>query len=674
MTALSNSVSLPPRDLVVTFLEDHPKSIILLFTAAKRAQEIKGRWRAVYIETTSRNKTSKTNERMLNLLTRAKQMGAETEHFEAMSLTQGMQQFFAREGDHLGVVVIGSQKPDHWLYRWRKMPWVKMVQLASRCAKVEVVPLTGQFRQPLSAKMMKWLEELEPMHLVYALSGVAVPCLITLFLQKILPPALFRINEHNIDIIFIIASAFIAGRYGLIPGLVTAITSFFVDNYYFSLPYHMLKLRSLTDLFNMGLFLSSALLISLFTSRMRGYVQTISKREMMTEMLFVLYRLTSESYTRQQAMEILQKNLEHMLDADIAFFMPSLINPKAMDVACPTALFLEDNDRKALTSCWADMKSTGAASPYNPGTEWRFEPIIFTNGDIGVLGARPRHRNQLSAWFGRLLSATADQTAAILTHIELERSMETSHINEEREKLRSMLLSSVSHDFKTPLAGIIGSLSAYQALGDRMSPQKRAELVAGSLEEARRLDSFISNILDMTRLEGGNIRFRQEWHKLKEFMKTVTDRFEHPLKKRALAVHLPNRDIEIFLDDVMTGQVLQNLVDNACKYAPENTSVEIGWYPEEDGGITCQVRDHGSGIPQEKLELIFDKYARLQQKDSQVAGTGLGLAIAKAIIEAQGGWIRADNHPEGGAVFSFYLPQWRYVSPQSQVLTYVARK
>src|SRR5690606_9968036 len=127
--------------------------------------------------------------------------------------------------------------------------------------------------------------------------------------------------------------------------------------------------------------------------------------------------------------------------------------------------------------CWADMKSTGAASPDNPGTAWRFEPMISANGEIGVLGVRPRQAGQMDAWFGRLLTATADQTAAIIAHIELERSMEETRISEEREKLRVMLLSSVSHDLKTPLASIIGALSAYLTLGDRLKPEMHNELI-----------------------------------------------------------------------------------------------------------------------------------------------------------------------------------------------------
>jgi two-component system, OmpR family, sensor histidine kinase KdpD len=431
-------------------------------------------------------------------------------------------------------------------------------------------------------------------------------------------------------------------------------------------PYYVLKLNSITDLFSMWLFLTAALLIALFTSHMRDYVKRIIRRELRTEMLFMLYRLTSEAYTRQQAIETLQQNLERMLDSDVAFFMPTTLNPKIVEVASPAGLTLNDHDRNALSICWSDMKSTGAASPYNPGTAWRFEPMISANGEIGVLGVRPRHKGQLDAWFGRMLTATADQTAAILSHLELERSMEESRISEEREKLRVMLLSSVSHDLKTPLASIIGALSAYLTLGDRLKPEKHNELIEGSLEEARRLDSFITNILDMTRLETGNIKFKQEWCGLSHFMDDIKKRMHHRMKHHELRINLPDHDIEGYMDVIMTGQIMQNLLDNACKYTPSGKAVDVTWDAEDGKELVCSIRDYGEGIPETQFEHIFDKFARLHKTDSQTAGTGLGLAIAKAVVESQGGSITASNHPEGGALFTFRLPRWRYASHHEQ--------
>lgn len=649
----------PKRDLVVAFIVGHPKAGLLLRNARRNANEIGGRWRIVYIETPDEHKKTSHYQQILNLLTRAKQMGGEIEHVQALNVLQGAETLLHREAGHIYTVLIGSTEEENMFLRNLRAPmWVRLLQVASRYSKVETVPLAGQFIEPLTDRLRTRLRDIESTHLAYGVLSMGIPLAIAAVLQWVLPPAFFRINEQNIDNLFLITAAIVAGRFGLVPGILSAFVGFFINNYYFTLPYHEIKLVSHTDWFSMGLFLSGAILISIFTSRMREYTQRLKRREMYSEMLFTLYRLASESFTREQALETIQSNLETMLNAEVAFFLPSPVQHSELHAIVPQEITLDEADKRALEVCWSDMKSTGLSSPFNPGANWRFEPMTCASGEIGVLAVKPRKGTNLTAWFGRLLTAAADQTATILAHIELENSMENTRIDQEREKLRTMLLSSVSHDLKTPLAGIIGALSACQTLGKRLKPEQHNELIAGSLEEAQRLDSFITNILEMTRLETGNVTLRQNWHTVRHVTEQVTERMNHRLKKRQVSLYYPEQEVEAFMDEVLIGQVIQNLLDNACKYTHPNTPIDILWEADATG-IRCHVRDYGSGIPTEKLQSVFNKYTRLQKQDRQAAGTGLGLAISKAILEAQKGWIKADNHPEGGAIFTFHLPQWR---------------
>lgn len=659
MDAAANHSTTGKRDLVVAFIVGHPKAGLLLRHARKTAQEIGGRWCVLYVETSDEHKQPLRYEQILNLLTRAKHMGAEVDHIHALSVMKGAEEFLERESAHLYSVVVGGTDAEHSLINRLRTPvWVRMVQLSSRYAKVETVPLTGQFIEPFVQRMLSRVSSIEPRHVFYGIASMAVPLLLAQLLKWSLPPILFRINEQNIDNLFLITAGIVAGRFGLAPGLVSAIAGFFINNYYFTLPYHQIKLNGPTDWFGMGMFLSAAVFISLFTSQMREYTQRLKKRELYSEMLFTLYRLASESFSREQAMETLRQNLNAMLDVEVVFFLPSAVQANGLEAVSPVGLALEENDRKALQACWSEMRCTGASSPYNPGTQWRFEPMICASGEVGVLGAKVKKSKQLDAWFGRLLAAAADQTATILAHLELENSMEATRLSQEREKLRVMLLSSVSHDLKTPLAGIIGSLSACQTLAGRLKPEQQQELLAGSLEEAQRLDSFITNILDMTKLETGNVKFRMGWHHVNAMTEQVIERLAHRLKQRKVSMHFPDGEVDAYMDDIMTSQVLQNLIDNACKYTHSSTPIEITW--DTDGKyIVCHIRDHGPGIPDDKLQSVFDKYTRLQKQDMKEAGTGLGLAISKAILEAQGGWIKAGNHPDGGAIFSFCLPEWR---------------
>ena len=176
------------------------------------------------------------------------------------------------------------------------------------------------------------------------------------------------------------------------------------------------------------------------------------------------------------------------------------------------------------------MKITGLGAPSFRDSEWRFNPLFAQGGAIGVIGVKPHNRSQVYVWFGEMLTTIADQVATIIENIELAHTMETTRISEEREKLRSMLLSSVSHDLKTPLASIIGALNIYHSRRKLLDDKKRNTLIETALGEAERLDSFITNILDMTRLEGRKINFKQNWHNPRTPVNEVLRRLEYRLR------------------------------------------------------------------------------------------------------------------------------------------------
>lgn len=652
--------NLLPQQIIIACIEDHPKAILLLRAARHKAQEKGCKWAAAFIETPAHAEQAEENphQRILELLTLTGQMGGKPFHIDAQTLESGLESLLEREKSRLAMVLIGSMEKEGHIFTFRNPRWVRMARIASRYAQVEIVPLSGQpYRRSLKERLH--VRSLQPQNSIFALIAVGVAYLCALILQWLLPPALFRINDQNVALLFMIACAFVAGRYGLLPGLVASVASFLTVNYYFTVPYYLIKISTVTDLINMALFLSAALLISLFTSQARNYARKAALRERSTQALFTLYRIASQAYSREQALEILQRRLESMLEMKVAFFLPEILSPENINLAFPVGLELEEADRKALAICWKEMKTTGLGSPVNPGTSWRFEPMISPAREVGVMGVKPTGKGIMDAWFGRLLVAIADQTATIVQHIGAERSMEETRLRDEREKLRVMLLSSVSHDFKTPLAGIIGALSVYRSLGDRLTQPKRDELIETAIDEAQRLDNFITNVLDMTRLESGNIQFRKEWYNVEDVIENVTRRMQPRCKQHELIVQPCPPDIEVRMDLLMTQQVIQNIIDNACKYTRAGTHIEIRCSIEKKRGFLCEIRDFGPGIPNKKLTSIFDKYTRLQKKDAQVASTGLGLAIAKAVMEAQGGWISAANHPEGGAVFTLCLREWR---------------
>jgi two-component system sensor histidine kinase KdpD len=256
----------------------------------------------------------------------------------------------------------------------------------------------------------------------------------------------------------------------------------------------------------------------------------------------------------------------------------------------------------------------------------------------------------------RLFDALADQAAIAVERITLAEDIDRARVTAETERLRAALLTSISHDLRTPLATIIGSLTSLRSYGKSYGEKTRDELVATIQAEAERLNRFIGNLLDMTRLEAGAIELKPELADIGEILGTALERAGKILASHRVKVEIDPKLPMVHVDYLLLEQVLFNLLDNAAKYAPAGSLVEVR--ARRDGGAALiEVIDEGPGIPPEHLEHIFDKFYRVHAQDRQRAGTGLGLAIGRGFVEALGGTIRAGNRSDrSGAVFTIRLP------------------
>jgi two-component system sensor histidine kinase KdpD len=250
-----------------------------------------------------------------------------------------------------------------------------------------------------------------------------------------------------------------------------------------------------------------------------------------------------------------------------------------------------------------------------------------------------------------LLEAFAQQIALALERAELAEEAEQARVQMETEQLRSSLLSSVSHDLRTPLAAITGAASTL--LEDEMVDKTtQHELIQTIREEADRLNRLVRNLLDMTRVESGAIQVKKNWQPLEEVVGVALSRLEGQLAERPALVHLPPELPLVPLDEVLIEQVLVNLLENAVKYTPPGSPIDLSaWAGDQQ--VTVEVADRGPGLPAGDEQRVFDKFFRAQ---SATGGAGLGLTICRGIIEAHGGRIWAENRPDGGAVFRFTLP------------------
>jgi two-component system sensor histidine kinase KdpD len=309
--------------------------------------------------------------------------------------------------------------------------------------------------------------------------------------------------------------------------------------------------------------------------------------------------------------------------------------------------------RETAVAQWAfdHKRVAGLGTDTLPGARSHYLPLLGTRAALGVLGVRPDPAllpldpDQLD-----LLDTLGRQAASALERVRLGEQAEQARLAVETERLRSTLLSSVSHDLRTPLAAITGAASTLLQPGALGEGAER-ELKEAIHEEAERLNRLVSNLLDMTRLEAGSLRLQRDWHSLEELVGTALARLEGSTRDRPVSISIPPDLPLVPVDPVLVEQLLVNLLENAFKYTPAGTPVRIS-AEAAAAHVEVEIADEGPGFPAGAEERIFEKFYR---GPSTAHGSGLGLPICKAIVTAHGGRIQAENRARGAA-FRFSLP------------------
>ena len=301
------------------------------------------------------------------------------------------------------------------------------------------------------------------------------------------------------------------------------------------------------------------------------------------------------------------------------------------------------------------QQMAGLGTATLPSAEALYLPLVGARGAVGVLGIRPAQpRRLLAPEQVHLLETFASQTALGIERAALAEEAQQAQVQIETERLRNSLLSSVSHDLRTPLTAIAGAASSLLEEHTRSTRQRATNCCQTIAEEADRLNRLVSNLLEMTRLESGAVQVHKEWQPLEEVVGAALTRLEAQLADRPLTTHLPADLPLVPLDSVLIEQVLINLLDNAIKYTPPGSPIMLSAWATE-GAVTVEVADQGPGLPPGDEQRIFEKFYRVRARQ-RPSGAGLGLTICRGIVAAHGGHIWAENRPGGGTAFRFTLP------------------
>jgi two-component system sensor histidine kinase KdpD len=638
------------RVLVCT--SEDPRTAGLVRYAKRLADRLHGPWTALYIESRrSLQLSEEERDRVADTLRLAEALGGEAITIPGGDRSIADDVIGYAHANNVTHIVIGKSSRS----RWFEIVHGSVVHdLVRRAGNISVHVIAGDQAagETVPKKTVRTAEKSEPFDPIpYLVSLVAVAA--ALGVGRLIY-SWFGIE--NVDLVFLTAIVAVAVRFGLWPSLLASVAASLGYNFFFMEPLYTFTIGDPNNVAAFFLFILMAALVSNVAARVRTQAVAALGRARTTESLYAFSRKLAGVGTLDDVLWATAYQIALMLKVRVVLLL-SDNGSIAVKAGYPPEDMLADGDVAAAKWAWENNRPAGRGSDTLPGAKWLFLPMRTGRGAIGVIGIdSDKPGPLLTPDERRLLDALIDQGALAIERVYLVEDMDRVKRTVETERLRSALLTSISHDLKTPLAAVLGAAGTLRDLSKRLGEAEKADLVATIIDESERLNRFIANLLDMTKLESGAVVPNMALHDLGEIVGSALRRATKILARHRVDVDLQADLPMLELDAVLFEQALFNLLDNAAKYAPADTVIRVESWREQD--VVClRVLDEGEGIPADELEHIFDKFYRAKKGDQVRAGTGLGLAISRGFVEAMRGTITAGNRADRhGAAFTISLP------------------
>jgi two-component system sensor histidine kinase KdpD len=555
------------------------------------------------------------------------------------------------QANNITQIIIGKSTRSRW---FEILHGSVVHDLVRRSGNISVHVIAGEelARDQIPKKTVRTAEgatPFDPRPYAVALAAVAAALGIGELIQ-------FLLGIENVDLVFLTAVVGVAVRYGLWPSLLATVASSLCYNFFFLPPIYTFTITDPNNVITFVFFTVVAVVVSHFAARGRSRTVAAHERVRSVELLYAFSRKLAGVGTLDDVLWATAYQAALMLKVRVVLLLPEN-GSIVVKAGYPPEDMLDEADIAAAKWAWENNRPAGRGSDTLPGAKRLFLPMRTGRGAIGIVGIdSDKPGPLLTPDQRRLLDALIDQAALAIERVYLVEDVDRAKRTMETDRLRSALLTSISHDLKTPLAAVLAAAGTLRDLSTALSEAQKADLLATIIDESERLNRFIANLLDMTKLESGAIVPNTARHDLDEIVGTALRRAGRILARHRVELELASELPMLDVDAVLFEQVLFNLLDNAAKYSPEGTTIRVrSW---RDGDSVClQVLDEGEGIPPADLEHIFDKFYRAEKGDQVRAGTGLGLAISRGFIEAMHGTIAAANRGDRrGAVFTIRLP------------------
>jgi two-component system sensor histidine kinase KdpD len=637
---------------IVVCVSEDPRAAGLVRYAKRLADRLHAPWTALYVEGRRSGQLSEEQrDRIADTLRLAQGLEGEPVTIPGSERSVAEDVIGYAQANNITHIIIGKSSRSRW---FEILNGSVVHDLVRRAGNISVHVIAGEelAAEPVPKKTVRSAERpkgLDARPYVWTLAAVAV--------GVVLGEALWPwLGLESVDLIFLTTIVGIAVRFGLGPSLFASVVSGLCYNFFFTDPYHTFFINNPAHVLAVVFFVTVAVIVSNVAARARVQAVAAMMRARTTESLYAFSRKLAGVGTLDDVLWAAAYQTALMLKVRVVLLLPEN-GTIAVKAGYPPEDTLDEADLAAAKWAWQSDHPAGRGSDTLPGAKRLFLPMRTGRGAVGVVGIdNDKPGPILTPDQRRLLDALIDQAALAIERVHLVEDMERVRRTMETERLRSALLTSISHDLKTPLAAVLGSAGALRDLSGNLTDAERQDLLATIIDEAERLNRFIANLLDMTKLESGAVSANISPHDLGEILGSALQRAARVLSRHEIEVDLMADLPMLDLDAVLFEQVLFNLLDNAAKYAPDGTTVRIeGW--RDGDAVYLQVLDEGDGIPPADLENIFDKFYRAQKGDQVRAGTGLGLAISRGFVEAMNGTISAANRNDRtGTVFTIRLP------------------
>lgn len=632
----------PAGERLLVCVSGSPFSERLVRITRRLADEMKAQWFTVYIETPGGGKHMQENrERVWKDLRLAESLGSQVATLAATSVADATIDYATKH--NITKIVVGKPKKP----RWREFlvpPVVDELIRLSGPIDVYVVSIEPTTVQPVVAThASKTRINLSGYVGTVALTVAAT--LVCLLLRPFLAPT-------NMVMVYLVAVVVAALRLGRKPSILTAVLGVLAFDFFFVPPHLTFAVADTQYIITFIALFTVGVIVSNLVSRASERAEAVRAREVQTASLYYLSRTLVAAGDMETLADAVIANVGESMKAKVAVLLPE--NDRLSLFRATKGLTLDVKEGAVADWAFRNRQPAGRGTETLGSAKFLYLPLQTSGSILGVLGVTLDNEAEYrSPQVRRLLDAFANQTAMAVERVQLALQAEQAQILQARENLERAMLNSISHDLRTPLVSIVGALSTLRDEGHRIDEKGKRDLLDGAWQEAGRLNRFVGNLLDMTRLEARELRLKEEQGDVQDLVGCALAVFDQRLGDR-VRVNLPPALPLVKMDLVLMTQVLVNLLDNAMKYSPPGTPIEIVARTDEKW-LTIEIADRGPGTSEADLRKIFEKFYRISVPEG-TAGTGLGLSICKGIVEAHGGIIVAENRTGGGLKVVVKLP------------------